>query len=88
MLVLGRQKQRHQCTLVIATGKERQSLHVVPVQVRQEHGAPERAITEQFGQSPQSGPAVEQQGRPMLVAVVRERNTRRVPAVADELGTR
>ena len=75
--------------LAITAGEEGQPLHVVPVQVGQEDGAPERAVTEELGQAPQARAGVEEQrGRRRIAAVVRQRDARGVPAEADEVGTR
>ena len=88
VVALVRQQQAHPCVLTIAAREEGQALHVVPVQVRQQDGAPEREVGEQIGQTAQARPGVEEQcgrGRGASV-VVRQCDARRVPAKADVVG--
>ncbi len=68
------------------TGREEgQPLGVIPVQVAEEHRTGEGPAVEQGRHATQAGPRVEEQGgrRP----VVGQRHTRRVAAVAYEVGT-
>ncbi len=84
--VLVRDEHPDACIGAVAGSEERQPLHVVPVQMAQQDGAVKRATLELAGESPQPGARVEHE-RPRL-AVVRQRDARRVPAHAHEVATR
>ena len=67
VVVLDRHEERHPCAVAVASGEERQSLYVIPVQVREQQGAPERMVTEDLGQPAQARAAVEQEARRVAV---------------------
>ena len=71
--------------VAISGREEREALHVVPMQVREQQRSLERPAVEQVGDSPDSRARVEHQRE--RLTVVGQRDARRVPAGANELGT-
>ena len=71
---------------MVAGGKEREAHHVVPVQMGEHDRAPEGSIPEDIGEDAEPSPCIEYQ--PGRLAVVRERNTRRVSPGLGELCSR
>ena len=85
VVVLDRHQERHPCAVAVASGEERQSLHVIPVQVREQQGALERMVTEDLGQPAQARAAVEQEAAARSPSC--DNATHEVlPAEADEVG--
>ncbi len=87
--LVAREQERDVGVGPVAGGEERKPLHVVPVQVRQEHRAPERCIPEEVRQSAETRTGIEDEcGSRRRVVMVCERDARGVSAEADVLGTR
>ena len=69
-----------------ARSEEREPVYMVPVQMRQQNGAPERCVAQELTHPAQAGPGVDDERRGLAVAG--DGDTRGVAAVAQEPGSR
>jgi hypothetical protein len=86
-VVLCRKVEVDDAVRMVASNEERDSLHVVPMQVAQEDGALKARARKQARDRAQPGPGIEHEGGHVM-AMGGECHARRMAAVPDEVGPR